>query len=227
MRNPEDVPSVSQVVKKLRTFKGFALGEISRITGVKFSEKLGHKGCVGHFIEDVAGIPRGNDRLDFTEVIAELKSKLLSRGAGLSACVIGSINSLPEEMVDEDVSFEDSVIGQKCFRMVIVTVCSNRGSGGPAGEGWEKFTLETVNDFHLLEMPEWEGVKEDWEYLKRCVREAARGGYTVSCGTKGPNDYLCFNPSNGSFRYKGEPLRKSGGGLQLALGATLMRRLIK
>jgi hypothetical protein len=175
----------------------------------------------------VAGIPRGNDRLDFTKETAEFKSTSFHEGADLSACVIGSINSLAKEMIDEDVAFENSVIGQKCFRTVMATVCTNRKKGGPAGAGWESFTLETVDNHPLIEMPEWGGIVEDWEHLKGYVRHEALSGGFVTSSARGPNDFLCFNPCKSPFRYNGRALRESGGGLQLAFGATLMLRITK
>jgi hypothetical protein len=227
MTNSENFPTISEVIRKLSPLKGLTFSEIKRLSGVEFTSKLGHKGCVGHFVEGLAGLPKSNERLDFKKEGGELKTKVYHKGCELGACVVGHINELAAEMIEQDVSLEESIIGQKMFKTVLVTVCSNRKGGGPAGAGWESFTLETVDNHPLLEMPEWEGIVEDWEYLKEYTRHASLSRGFVSSSAKGPNDYLCFNPCSASFRYNGRALRKSGGGLQLALGATLMRRITK
>jgi hypothetical protein len=128
-------------------------------------------------------------------------------------------------MVDDDIAFEDCVLADKIGKTVLVTVCTNRTKGGPTGAGWENFTFETVGCHDIRNLPQWTKVVEDWEFLKEYCRDAARTGGYVSSGKKGPNDHLCFNPFAGSFTYKGRNLRRNGG-LQLALGSTLVNELV-
>lgn len=196
--------------------------DVSQSENVPFPVNLSGKGVVGHFVEDLVGLRRSNDRLDFDW--GDLKTKLHHLGIEVGGCVIGSLNSLAAEMIEEDVPFEDFVLGRKIGQTVLVTYCTNRRGGGNAGEGWERFTFESVNDHVLRDMPQWEGVKEDWEVLKEYTRSAYLSDGFVSSGKKGPNDYLSFNSCGGTFSYGGRNLRHRGG-IQLKLGKTLMREI--
>jgi hypothetical protein len=223
MRKNQPVVTPADLVTKLRPFMGLTFKEVSKTTGITFPESLAGKGCVGHFVEDLVGLPRDNDRLDFNW--GDLKTKTHHAGAKkLGGCVIGSLNSLASEMIESDTNFDDFILGKKIGQTVLVVVSSNRKGGGAAGEGWEKFTFETVSDHNLKELPVWEGVCEDWSFLKNYVWQSFLTGTPVSSGKKGPNDYLCFNSCGGQFSWRGRNLRRSGG-IQLALGATLVQKV--
>jgi len=223
MRKNQPVVTPADLVAKLRPFMGLTFKEVSKTTGITFPENLAGKGCVGHFVEDLVGLPKDNDRLDYNW--GDLRTKTHHAGVKkLGGCVIGSLNSLASEMIESDTNFDDFILGKKVGQTVLVVVSSNRKGGGAAGEGWEKFTFETVSDHSLRKLPVWEGICEDWDFLKDYVHQSFLAGTPVSSGKKGPNDYLCFNSCGGQFSWKGRNLRRSGG-IQLALGATLVQKV--
>ena len=215
-------PLSDDLVLKIKPFIGHTFGEVSRSEGVPFGN-VNSKGCIGNFVQDLVGLRKGPSRLDYSW--GDLKSLSHHLRQLLGRCVIGSINSLADQMIDEDIPFDDCVLADKVGKTVLVTVGTNRPQEEIPGAGWEKFVFETVGCHDLRHLPQWEGVVEDWEYLKEYCRSADRTGGYVSSGKKGPNDYLCFNPFAGSFTYKGRNLRRNGG-LQLALGSTLVNELV-
>lgn len=222
MRKNQPVVTPAELVAKVQPFVGKTFLEVAELTGVSFPQRLQGKGVVGHFVEDLVGLPKDNDRLDYAW--GDLKTKTFHAGQKLGGCVVGSLNSLASELLDDDVNFNDFVLGHKVGQTVLVTVCTNRKGGGAAGDGWERFTFESVAAHALRDLPEWEGVCEDWEYLKDYTFKCLLSGTHVSSSKKGPNDFLCFNSCGGSFKFAGRNLRRSGG-VQLALGATLVRRV--
>ena len=222
MRNNQTVVTPQNLVEKLKPFVGKTFLEVSKLTGVSFPDKLGSKGCVGHFVEDLVGLPRDNDRLDFEW--GDLKTKTYHKGQKVGGCVVGSLNSLVSELLDSNVCFDDFVLGKKIGQTVLVGVCTNRKGGGDFGEGWKNFTFESVSSHALNQTPEWKGIVEDFEFLKSYVSQCFLTGEKVSSGKKGPNDFLTFNSCGGAFNFRGFNLRNSGG-IQLALGATLVRRV--
>lgn len=222
MRKNQPPTSPEDLINRLRPFMGRTFLDVSTSESVPFTGGLKGKGVVGHWIEDLVGLPRDNDRLDFPW--GDLKSKYHHLGKKVGGCVVGSLNSLASQMIDEDVAFDDFVLGRKIGETVLVTYCTNRKGGGPTGAGWENFTFESVSDHVLRSTPYWEGIQEDWEYLKGYARGASRVGNFVSSSHKGPHDYLRFNSCSGSFTYEGRNLRRRGG-IQLSLGKTLMREL--
>lgn len=222
MRKNQPPTSPEDLINRLRPFMGRSFLEVSESESVPFTGGLKGKGVVGHWIEDLVGLPRDNDRLDFPW--GDLKSKYHHLGKPLGACVIGSLNSLASQMIDENVPFDDFVLGKKIGQTVLVTYCTNRQGGGPTGAGWEKFTFETVSNHVLRSSPYWEGVLEDWEYLKGYAKGAHVCGNYVSSSHKGPHDYLALNSCGGSFSYGGRNLRRRGG-IQLKLGKTLVQAI--
>ena len=222
MRKNYEQKTPEQLVAELSPFVGKTFAEVVTETGVRFPERLAGKGVVGHFVEDLVGLPKDSDRLDYGW--GDLKSKTYHAGAKLGGCVIGSLNSLADELLTADVDFDEFVLGRKIGQTVLVTVCTNRRGGGKAGDGWERFTFESVSSHALNQLPQWQGVKEDWEFLKNYVFQSVLTGTPVSSSKKGPNDYLTFNSCGGAFKFQGNNLRRRGG-IQLALGATLVREV--
>jgi hypothetical protein len=222
MRKNQPPTSPTDLIQRIKPFLGRTFLDVSQSENVPFTGGLQGKGVVGHWIEDLVGLPRDNDRLDFPW--GDLKSKFHHVGKEIGGCVVGSLNSLAAEMIEEDTPFEEFILGKKISQTVLVTYCTNRRGGGAAGEGWEKFTFETVNDHVLRNLPQWEGVKEDWEVLKEYTRSAYLSDGFVSSSKKGPNDFLAFNSCGGSFSYGGRNLRRRSG-IQLKLGKTLVREL--
>ena len=222
MRKNQPVVTAAELVTKVQPFIGKTFLEVSQETGVPFPQRLKGKGVVGHFVEGLVGLPKDNDRLDYSW--GDLKTKTYHAGGQVGGCVIGSLNSLAAQILNDDVKFDDFILGHKIGQTVLVTVCTNRKGGGAAGDGWEKFTFETVASHALRDLPEWEGICEDWEYLKDYVLKCLLTETFVSSSHKGPNDFLCFNSCGGAFKFSGRNLRRSGG-IQLALGTTLVRRV--
>ena len=221
-KNQPFVP-FDKLVDRIKPFIGLSFAEVSNSQGVPFGNP-NSKWCIGLFVQDLVGLKQGPSRLDYPGD-GDLKSLSHHIREALGACVVGSISSLASQMIDDDVPFDDCVLADKIGKTVLVTVGTNRSKGGPTGTGWEKFTFETVGLHDVRRLPQWGKVTEDWEYLKEYCRNATRTGGHVSSGKKGPNDYLCFNPMAGSFTYGGRNLRRNGG-LQLALGATLVNELV-
>jgi hypothetical protein len=221
MRKNQPTVLAEDLVTRVKPFVGLTFAEVAAAEGLTFTN-VNSKGCVGHFVEDLVGLPRDNDRMDFDW--GDLKAKVFHSGREVGGCVIGSLNSLAPEMIDGNVDFDDFVLGKKIGKTVLVTVCTNRQSGGPAGAGWQNFTFESVSSHTLCHLPEWEGVKEDWEFLKGYVKGVALVGGFVSSGQKGPNGFLKFNSCGGAFRYNGRNLRRRGG-IQLALGKNLVQKV--
>jgi hypothetical protein len=221
MRKNQPMVLAQDLVTRVKPLVGLTFSEVAATEGLTFPDVNG-KGCVGHFVEDLVGLPRDNDRLDFSW--GDLKAKVFHSGEKVGGCVIGSLNSLASEMIDSNIDFDDFILGKKIGETVLVTVCTNRRGGGPAGVGWQNFTFESVSAHVLRQLPEWEGVKEDWEFLKGYVKGVALVGGFVSSGQKGPNGFLKFNSCGGEFRYNGRNLRRRGG-IQLALGKTLVRQV--
>jgi hypothetical protein len=221
MRKNQPTVLSEDLITRIKPFVGLTFAEVSRKENLTFPD-INSKGCVGHFVESLVGLSRDSDRLDFSW--GDLKTKVFHQGRKIKGCVVGSLNSLASEMVDDDVDFDNFILGKKIGETVLVTVCTNRQCGGPAGAGWQNFTFESVSAHTLRHLPEWEGVKEDWEYLKEYTREAVETGGFVSSGEKGPNGYLGFNSCSGSFTYEGRNLRRRSG-IQLKLGFDLVRRV--
>jgi DNA mismatch repair protein MutH len=210
------------LVAKLQPLVGKTFYQLSVETGLPFHYNVNSKGVVGLYIEDLVGLSHDNDRLDFSW--GDLKALIAHLGQEPGICVIGSLNSLAPKMLDENVSFDNFILGQKVANTVFVFVNTNRKKGGPAGVGWEKFTLESVSAHALKDSSEWGKVCEDWEDLKLKVREIYFKGEKVSSSLTGKNGLLCFNSCAGKFQWQGSNLRKQGG-IQLAFGSLLMRKL--
>jgi hypothetical protein len=221
MRKNQPTVLAQDLVTRVKPFVGLTFSKVAATEGLTFTN-INSKGCVGLFVERLVGLPPGPDRLDYPW--GDLKAKVFHAGEKVGGCVIGSLNSLASEMIDGDVDFDDFILGKKIGETVLVTVCSNRHKGGPAGVGWQNFTFESVSAHVLRNLPEWGGVKEDWEFLKEYTREAVEKGTFISSSKGGPNDFLTFNSCGGEFRYNGRNLRRRGG-VQLALGKTLVRQV--
>jgi hypothetical protein len=226
MRKNYEQKTPEQLVAELSPFVGKTFAEVVNETGVRFPERLAGKGVVGHFVEDLVGLPKDSDRLDYGW--GDLKTDTYHQGCKLGGCIVGSLNSLASEMLVDDVDFDEFVLGRKIGQTVLVTVCTNRRGGGKAGDGWERFTFESVSSHALNQLPQWQGVKEDWEFLKNYVHNCVVKDDYVSSSKKGLNGYLTFNSCGGEFKFQGRNLRRptnKSKGVQLALGATLVREV--
>jgi hypothetical protein len=224
MRKNQKPVTPAEIVAKLLPFVGKTFLEVSELTGVPFPAAGKAKGVVGWFVEALVGLTRDNDRLDYEW--GDLKTKVYHAGKEIGGCVIGSLNSLANELLEDDVAFDDFILGKKIGQTVLVTVCTNRKGGGTAADGWENFTFEGVSTHALRDLPEWQGVCEDWEWLKNHIAKCAIEGVYVSSSQRGPNDFLRLNSCGGSFKFCGRNLRRNGG-LQLALGKTVVQKLCR
>lgn len=224
MRKNQPVTTPESVVEKLKPFVGKTFLEISESTGVPFPTSGDSKGVVGWFIESLVGLSRDNDRLDYPW--GDLKAKVTHKDRKPGNIVVGSLNSLVDILLDDSIPFAEVILGRKISQTVLVMVNSNRKGGGGlnATSGWENYTFDSVSNHLLRDMPEWQGVCEDWSSLRSYVWDCILSNKFVSSGRKGTNNFLCFNSCGGKFMLRERNLRKNGG-LQLALGSNLVQKL--